>query len=367
MTFSLQGFRDRRRCQSRIAAVALCCVAISILPASGQPRPVGSLSITPDSAIAGAFKTVTFTFTVGETRLESGGGIRFELPVAYGETEPYFWSKPQTTHPDAPGYLETRSSSDVPLTLTTYGIAGGIFECAVGEEPLTPGESITISYRGLVQSLARPVPMRYQVRISGNAQWETGLNPPMMHVMPRDAHTLITTTPADIQAGQPFPVTVVAIDRFGNRATGYRGKIRLTSSDSSAWLPTTEYTFSEMDSGVHTFDSVRIGSTGFHNIRAYDRDRDLQISSHYAWISTAAPSLRRFFGDTHFHTGTGTGNRGFLSLSDAPAADISTVEIKKFQSINAGGDHRGNFTGCRDRVRVCARCRAIGFRVVGRA
>lgn len=344
MTFSSQGTRDRRRCQSRVAVVALCCVAISIPPASGQPLPGSSLSITPDIAIAGAFKTVTFTFTVGETGLESGGGIRFELPVAYGETEPYFWSKPQTTLPDAPGYLQARSSSDVPLTLTTYGIAGGIFECAVGEEPLTPGESITISYRGLLQSLARPVPMRYQIRISGDDAWEGGPDPPTMHIVPREALTLITTTRADIQAGQPVPVSVVAIDRFGNRATGYRGTIQLLSSEPTAWLPTTEYTFTEQDAGVHTFDGVRMDSTGFQRIRAIDPDRDLQISSHYAWISTAAPSLNRFFGDTHFHTGTGTGNRGFLSLSDAPTADVSTVEIKKFQAINAGGDHRGNFT-----------------------
>jgi hypothetical protein len=42
-------------------------------------------------------------------------------------------------------------------------------------------------------------------------------------------------------------------------------------------------------------------------------------------VSESAPKIKRFFGDTHFHTGSGTGN-------------------KTFTTSRAGGDHRGHFT-----------------------
>jgi hypothetical protein len=73
--------------------------------------------------------------------------------------------------------------------------------------------------------------------------------------------------------------------------------------------------------------------------------QDLQLSWHYAWVSDEAPELRRFFGDTHFHTGTGTRNRGFLAFEQA--GDINTMATKSFQRLNSGGDHRGNFTDAR--------------------
>jgi hypothetical protein len=314
---------------------------VAVSPLSAQPQLTHPLDVTPDTVTAGTFHLVTFTYTSGESAIEAGGGIRFELPVAYGETEPYFWSKPQTESRDAPGYVTAASSNGADPTLKTYGIAGGIFECVlVGRLPI--GESITITYRGLVQSLARRLPVRYQVRITKDEAWQPGVDPPTIEVMPREAFTLITTTPSDIQAGHPFSTAVVAIDRFGNRATGYRGTIVLTSSDSTAKLPTTEYTFTDLDAGVHTFDDFRIDDIGFHRIRAADRDNEIQTSSHFAWLSAEPPSLKRFFGDTHFHTGTGTQNRGFLAAAET--ADINTLETKKFQSINSGGDHRGNFT-----------------------
>ena len=60
------------------------------------------------------------------------------------------------------------------------------------------------------------------------------------------------TTPT--AAGVAHNVTVTAVDAFGNRATGYRGKVRFTAV--TAGRPAGHYTFTGGDAGVHVF-SVR--------------------------------------------------------------------------------------------------------------
>ncbi len=53
-------------------------------------------------------------------------------------------------------------------------------------------------------------------------------------------------------AGQSATTTTALFDPFGNPATGYRGTVRFTSTDSRATLPA-EYRFTESDAGAHTF------------------------------------------------------------------------------------------------------------------
>jgi Ca2+-binding RTX toxin-like protein len=63
-------------------------------------------------------------------------------------------------------------------------------------------------------------------------------------------------------------VTVTAWDAFGNVATGYRGKVHLTSSDGQAKLPN-DYAFTSSDAGVHTF-SATLNSAGNQWLTATD-------------------------------------------------------------------------------------------------
>ena len=42
------------------------------------------------------------------------------------------------------------------------------------------------------------------------------------------------------------------MDAFGNTVTGYRGKVKFTSTDTQASLPA-DYTFTAADAGIHTF------------------------------------------------------------------------------------------------------------------
>jgi hypothetical protein len=57
--------------------------------------------------------------------------------------------------------------------------------------------------------------------------------------------------PSTVTAGTANPVTITMEDAFGNIVTGYRGTVRVSSSDST--LTPFNYTFTAGDAGVHTF------------------------------------------------------------------------------------------------------------------
>ena len=75
--------------------------------------------------------------------------------------------------------------------------------------------------------------------------------------------------PSPYCVGSTHTVTVTALDAFGNVATGYRGAIHFTSSDSKAVLPA-DYTFTSTDAGTHGF-SVTLKTAGMRSVTATDK------------------------------------------------------------------------------------------------
>jgi hypothetical protein len=73
-------------------------------------------------------------------------------------------------------------------------------------------------------------------------------------VLPAEASTFLFGDIAfPLTAGVASNLTLMALDRYGNVATGYRGTVRFTSSDQSARLPR-DYTFRDYDRGIYSCD-----------------------------------------------------------------------------------------------------------------
>jgi histidinol-phosphate/aromatic aminotransferase/cobyric acid decarboxylase-like protein len=70
----------------------------------------------------------------------------------------------------------------------------------------------------------------------------------------------LTAQPTTV-AGQPFAVTVTALDANGNPATGFTGTIALTAATQATAQPLS-YTFTAADAGTHTFTNGLFLSTG---------------------------------------------------------------------------------------------------------
>jgi predicted outer membrane repeat protein len=76
------------------------------------------------------------------------------------------------------------------------------------------------------------------------------------------------TAPAEVTAGEPFAVTVTALDFYGNTASTFVGSVRFTSTDLDGVLPHV-YKFTSADGGVHSF-SVTLGTLDSQTLQVTD-------------------------------------------------------------------------------------------------
>jgi hypothetical protein len=89
-------------------------------------------------------------------------------------------------------------------------------------------------------------------------------------VTPGSAVAFVVQAPASAPAGTPFVVTVVAVDQFGNVASGYGGTVTFSTSDPDLGvvLPA-NYTFGPADGGVASF-TVTLQTTGDQTLTVAD-------------------------------------------------------------------------------------------------
>ncbi|NDF14157.1 hypothetical protein EB061_02400, partial [bacterium] len=89
---------------------------------------------------------------------------------------------------------------------------------------------------------------------------------PGVNVTSAPASSLVlSSVPANIQAGAPFTITVTARDPAGNTVTGYTGVVGITSSDGQAELPSS----ASLNNGVGSF-TLTLKTAGANRITASD-------------------------------------------------------------------------------------------------
>ena len=317
-----------------------------------------TLNVKPLTLTAGTLQNIQYTLTVGEQPIEKGGGIRIEIPVSYAETEFLYWSKPQVSSAVNIGYVSAVTSNKAPVILKSHGLLGGIVDIVLSGNSLRRGDKITINYKGKIQSLSGNPEVRYALKRNAKDNWQRQRARLFFQILPLEASHVLVNYPSDITSGQLFDVTLTAIDRFGNPATGYRGVLQLSSTDASAVLPLS-CTFTPSDSGIHVLRNVQFKTKGFQKITAIDKSNKVKTAFHYAWVDDNPSVLKHLFGDTHFHTGTGTGNEGFFTTEGT--GNINTLSTKEFNDLNLGGDHRANFTNAMEAYNYAVNIMKLDF------
>lgn len=325
---------SKRLCRMLFGGLALCCISI---PVSARDAV---LTVIPDVMNAGSLQTVEFRLDVGADGMDAGGGLRVEVPVAYAETEFLMWSRPQTNDPFGPGYVWAKTSRSDSVRVRVDGVLGGIVEASIAS-PLAEGETLTIFYQGVVQSIAGEIDARYSVRTNEDAVWSSLSAFPKLEVRPAEAATLSIHFPSDVEVGEPFEAAFVVTDKYGNLAKGFSGSVDLASTDEQATLPR-QVEFRPEDEGRIVIDDVAFLTAGFQKIEALSRAKNLKVRYKYAWVSEGKPPRRRLFGDLHFHTGSGADNQGFFTTPSG--SDLNTTDTSTFKELNLAGDHRANFT-----------------------
>ncbi len=106
------------------------------------------------------------------------------------------------------------------------------------------------------------------------------------------ATSLAFTPIQGVVAGTAQSVTVTLRDAYGNIATGYRGTVLITSSDTLATLPAA-YTFTAADAGSHTF-SITYKSSGGQTLVVQDTVNTLYLTSSVRDVLITASTMTGF-------------------------------------------------------------------------
>ncbi|MCW3838110.1 DUF3604 domain-containing protein [Sphingomonas canadensis] len=316
--------------------------------ASPDAHPGRQLTVNMTSAPAASLQTLRYDYRPDAAQGD-GAGIRIEIPVAYAETESLLFSPPQTAEPQGLGYAWATTSTGAKVDVTITGVLGGIIQATLAA-PLAAGETLSVFYRGRVRSVAGKVDIRYATKAAGDAKWQVAPRFPALDIEPARARFLAVHFPSDVVAGQPFEAAIVAIDRFGNLATGYTGSVRLSSTDPKARIAATAE-FTARDHG-RVVVPVTFNTNGFQKIEAAAQGGKLPVRYKYAWVQHGEIKQHHLFGDLHFHTGSGAANQGLFTVDSGQ--DLNTTGTNTFKELNLAGDHRANFTNA-----VSAYCYAL--------
>jgi hypothetical protein len=316
-------------------------IQLTILSLNSFLHAQGKLTVAPLTMRAGTLQEIKYTYVVGKNGIKPGGGIRIEIPIAYAETEFLYWSKPQANQSGDLGYTIARTSNNANLKLVDHGMVGGVLDVLLIDKGLSANDQITIQYKGKVQSISGRVEIRAAMRQSDKDEWHKQHANLFFNILPTEASNILINYPSDIGMNELVDVSFVAIDKFGNPASGYTGTLKLQSNGIVANLPAS-IQFTKADAGKHVVKGVQFKAKGFQKIAATDETKAVKISTHYAWVDDQLNSYKHLFGDTHFHTGTGNDNFGLFASDDG--GNVNTLSTEKFKELNEGGDHRGNYT-----------------------
>src|SRR5882672_1513734 len=125
---------------------------------------------------------------------------------------------------------------------------------------------------------------------------------------------LVTGFPTPVTAGTPGPLTATAQDKFNNTATGYRGTIHFTSTNTNTTLPG-DYTFTADDNGVHGFSATLKKSSSISTFDITATDTATASITGSQGAITVNPDVAATLEVFGFNNPATAGNSGFFVVT----------------------------------------------------
>jgi len=315
---------------------------------TGQQIPTcGRATVTPaGDVIAGSFGTWQITLTVGKHGIDDRGRV---LVAQRGTAN---WGLPQFDQPAEPGYTTVETSGEAGLRVYYDSRAyirqwwGGTV-IHVYDGALAPGDTLTATFGdtrfgspGIQAQTFRQERCEFRVLVDafGTGQYVLVPDPPVARIIGGPAERLVVRAPSEVVVAQPFPVTVVAEDHFGNPADGYTEGVELTTAAKGIAFPEA-HIFTPAERGAHRFDRLAFPQPGAYRVMAREVGGSLEAVSNSIVCYEAAPAKRLFWGDIHGQTGatvgTGTVEEYLTFGRDVAALDFISHCANDFQITKA--------------------------------
>jgi len=301
-----------------------------------QARPsdadgTGSVTLEPAAPVpAGSRGTWTVTWTAGEKGVSPGGLVMLQISLWWG------WTPPQTTRPDAPGYVSVTApeQSDPSLRIVVDPQSRQVLVCSK-KRGFLPGESIAFTYKNARADKYAEKEELFQVLVDGDGDGHcaTVADSPRIEILPRRPVRVVVDVPSRAEPGQAIGVTLATLDAIGNRTPcpsaeedalfqvavtrdGENvGSFTIASPvEESADFLTATYTLPEGE-GVYFFEAT--GPDG------------LAGKSNCLLCQEGAARLNLYFGDIHGHSrlsdGTGTPEDYYAYAREVSGLDVAAL------------------------------------------
>ena len=302
---------------------------------SGQ---VGHVRLSPAAPVtAGAFATWTVRYEVGPYGMDDGGGLKLLFPI------PSDRGIPQFTDPTAANYTTVRTSGTARVRaryatkLHTRPWVKGI-AVDVEDGPLAPGDTIDVvigdtrdgSPGATAQTYCEP---ESTIRVVVDP-FATNVYYPVPGatghaVVAGPATGLVAVAPSQAPGGGPVVVSVRAIDRYGNVATGARGPVSVSAGAAVLASGTLADGMAriEVPTSASGVLRLRVGCAG------------LGLATETNPVLTDGDAVALLWGDTQGQTGETVGSGSlddfFTYARDAAALDFVAHSANDFQVEDA--------------------------------
>lgn len=282
--------------------------------------------------------TVQVRFTVGAPGIAVGGGVRFSVPKFWG------WSPPQTRDPEAPGFVTvTTRRTDASLEVNALPSDGFVF-AVVRAAPLGAGDEVLFTYgdtanglhpgaQGLSDRFAERGE-RFFIKVDGDGDgfYTPIAQQPTLSIRATRADRLVCFAPSQARVGEPFEVTLAALDRTFNLVESHvSGGIKATAAGSDPQAPPIPIQLKESDRGAIRF-SVTPKAPGVLRVRVEDGEHanlQLAVSNPVLVDEASSRPYSLFWGDLQIHTqlsdGTGDPEDVYRYARDVARLDVAAI------------------------------------------
>jgi len=320
---------------------------------------LGEISILPSEAVeAGSYRELKFVYRVGDSGIEPGGSIEIVFNTAYPTNS---WSFPQVSDATADGFVNARTTGKARLSVEVTPIppvrrhcslAVHIVRVNVGQPGLEAGDEVAITVgekalgsRGtMAQYMARrlefPVyvaPDVHQKKIASACDWFKVLariQPvrsvaqflPSLEVRGSLAARLELVGPSVVRVGEKFSVSVVALDRFWNKASLFGSGVRVQLIEGTLDGVRPEYELSK--DGRAKIDGLHADRPCVCYLAAFDPESGAAGMSNPILVEESRGE-RLYWGEIHSHTelsdGNGTPEEHYTYARDVALLDFAAI------------------------------------------
>lgn len=311
----------------------------------------GHATVEPSMpVVAGSYGTWRLVYVAGRYGIDNSGAIivcwRFALD----------WGRPQTDDPRGENYLTASTDADAKLEVT-YTFKGYIrpwyhaVRVDVYDGEIRPGERITLTFG---DTRFGSIGQRAPTAVNRCCEWKVLVDPlctrrfvplqdcPSVEIVSDDPVRLMVILPSDAVCGERMRVLIRAEDKWGNPASGYRGRARLIwepSDGAPEGLPQV-VEFTEDDKGVRVLEDAVPKREGIFRLHVYDEQLGLECLSNPCVCRAERPSFLRFWGDLHGQSeealGIGSAYDYFRYARDVAGVDFASNQGNDFD-ISDGG------------------------------